>query len=96
MIGDSLLSTDGKVLGSDESIKLGLSVGNVIATILGGLYRIKIGLDIIIELGSLDGSFDGSNDGNVGGLLLFNTASDLALSVRGMLWQALFQHQSQV
>ena len=37
---DSLVYTDGKVLGSDEVIKLGLSGGKVFVTIIGNVYLI--------------------------------------------------------
>ena len=50
--------------------KLGYTDGKVLGTILENTDRITLGLDIVTELGSLDGSFDGSNDGNIEGLLL--------------------------
>ena len=40
LLGDSLGSTDVKVLGSDEVIKLGLSGGKVFVTIIGNVYLI--------------------------------------------------------
>ena len=54
MFGDSLGSTDGKVIG----------------TILENVDGITICIDVGTYLVSLDGSFDGSNDGNLEGLLL--------------------------
>ena len=70
MLGDSLGSTDGKVLGSDEGIKLGLSHGKVIGTILGNGDVITLGIDVGPYLGSLDRSVDGANDGKLKGLLI--------------------------
>ena len=58
------------MLGSDEGIKLGSTGVKVLGTILGDADVITLGLDVIIELVSLDGSFDGSNDVNIEGLLL--------------------------
>ena len=52
---------DGKVLGSDEGIKLGYTDGKVFGTIHGNVDRITLRFDIGTELGFLDGSFDGSN-----------------------------------
>ena len=46
MIGDSLGSTDGKVLGSDEGIKLEISDGKVLVTILGNIDGITLGLGV--------------------------------------------------
>ena len=54
MLGYSLVSTDGKVLGY----------------IIGKVDGIKLRLDCVIELGSLDGSLDGSNYGKLEILLL--------------------------
>ena len=62
MFGDSLGYIDGKVLGSDEGIKLGSTDAKVIGTILGNVDGIILGLDVGTELGSLDGPFDGSNN----------------------------------
>ena len=70
MLGDSLVYTDGKVLGSEEVTKLGYTVGKVIGTILGDVDGITCGLDIGTELGSLYESFDGSNDGKIERLFL--------------------------
>ena len=61
-MGDSLRYNDGKVLGSDEDIKLRLSGDKVVGNIVGNVYVITVGIDIGTELGSLDVSFDGSND----------------------------------
>ena len=70
LLGGSLGSTDGRELGSDEVIKLGYNYGKELVTILGNVYRITLGIDIGIELGSLDVSFDGSNGGKFEGLLI--------------------------
>ena len=70
LLGDSLGYTDGKVIGSDEGIKLVLSDGKVLVTILANVYGNSLGLDVGTYLGSLDGSFDGSNYGNIDRLLL--------------------------
>ena len=61
---------DGKVLGSDEGIKLGSTDAKAIGTILGNVDGIILGLDVGTELGSLDGSFDGYNYGKVEGLFI--------------------------
>ena len=47
---DTLWYTDGKVIGSDEGIKMGSIGGNVISTILGNVYGITLGLDFGTEL----------------------------------------------
>ena len=70
LLGDSLESTDDKVLGSDEGINLILSDGKVIGTILVNEYGITLGLDFVTDLVSLDVSVDGYNDGKFEGLLL--------------------------
>ena len=44
--GDSLVYTDGKVLGYDEGIKLGLFDGKVTGTIIGNVYAITLGIDV--------------------------------------------------
>ena len=62
MLGGSRDSTDGKVIGSDEGIKLGLSGGKLIGDIFGNACRITFGIDVVIDLSSLDGSYDGFND----------------------------------
>ena len=46
LLGDSLEYTDGKLLGSDESIKLGSTDGKFIDTMLRNVDGIKLGLDI--------------------------------------------------
>ena len=61
-LGDSLKSTDGKVLGSDEGIKLRSTYGKVFGTILVNVDRITLRIDIGTDLGSLDVYFDGFND----------------------------------
>ena len=70
MLGDSLGYISGKVLGSDEGIKPGFSDGEVLVTILVNVDRITLGIDVEIEMGSLDGYFDGSNDGKFDGSFL--------------------------
>ena len=60
----------GKVLGSDEGIKMGSTNGKFIGTILGNVDGITFGLDAGTKLRSLDGSFDGSNDDKLEGLFL--------------------------
>ena len=55
----------GKVPGSDEVIKLGLTYGNVMGIIRGNAYVITLGLDVETEFGYLYVSFDGSNYGNL-------------------------------
>ena len=70
LIGGSLVSTDIKVLGSDEGIKLGLSYHIVFVTILGNVDGIILGIDAGTELGYLDGPFDGSNDEKLEVLLI--------------------------
>ena len=57
--------TDGKVLGSDEGIKLGLSGDKVLWNILVNVDKVTIRLYVGTYLGSLYGSFDGSNYGNI-------------------------------
>ena len=70
MHGYPLVYNDGKVIGSDDDIKLGLSAGKVLGTIFGNVDVITLGFDVVIELGVLDGSFDGSNDGRREGLFI--------------------------
>ena len=70
MLEGSLGYIDGKVLGSDEGIKLESTDGKVLGTILGDVYAITLGLNIVSELVSLAGSFDGSNYCKLEGLLL--------------------------
>ena len=52
--------TEDKVLGYDEGIKLVLSYGKVIGTLLVNVDVIIRGIDVGTDLGSLYGSFDGS------------------------------------
>ena len=65
-----LVSTDDKVIDSYEGIKLWLSNGKFIGTILEDINVIKVRIDNGTKLGSLFGSFDGSNDGNLEGIFL--------------------------
>ena len=53
-----------------KGIKLVISDGKVIVTILGNVDGITVGIDVGTEFGSLDGSFDGSNYVKLEGLLL--------------------------
>ena len=46
LLGESLGYTYGKVLGSDEVIKLGYTYGKVIGTILGNVDGITLGIDV--------------------------------------------------
>ena len=54
-LGASLVSTDVKVLGYDEGIKLVLYGGKLLGTVLGNVYETILGLDFRTELVSLDG-----------------------------------------
>ena len=47
MLGDSLISTDGKVLGSDEGIKIIYTDGKVLSTTLWNINGITLGLDVV-------------------------------------------------
>ena len=58
-----LVSTDGKVFGSDEVIILGLFDGKVLGTILRNVDGITLALDVGTNMGYLYESFDYSNDG---------------------------------
>ena len=62
--------TDGKVIGSDEGTKLGISDVKVIGNILGNVYGITLGINVGTELRSLDGSFYCYNDFMIERLLL--------------------------
>ena len=70
MIGDSLGSNVGKVIGSNEGIKLGYTDGKVLGTIIGNVDGITIGIDVGTDLGSLYGSFDSSNYVKLEGLFI--------------------------
>ena len=63
MLGGERVYTDGKVIGSDEGIKQGLSDDKVLGTIPGNLYVITRGIDVGTELGPFDGSLDRFNYG---------------------------------
>ena len=67
---ESLGYTDGKVLGSDEDIKLETTDAKLLETILGNVNGITLGIDVGAELDFLDGSLDGSNDGKLEELFL--------------------------
>ena len=43
LLGDSLVSTDGKVLRSDEGIELGCTDGKVLGNVLGNIDVITLG-----------------------------------------------------
>ena len=58
------------MLGFDEGIKLVLSSGKVLVTILGNIYGITLGIDVGTDLGYLEGSFDGSNGDKIEVLVL--------------------------
>ena len=58
-LGDSLVSTDDNKFGTNERIKLGLFDDEVLVTLLGNIVRITLGIDVGIELGSINVSFDG-------------------------------------
>ena len=63
-------STDVNVIGSNEDIKLGLSHGKVLSTILGDKDGITLWLYVGTELGFFDASFDVYNDCKLKGLFL--------------------------
>ena len=54
-LGDLLIFTCGKILGSDEGIKLGLSDGGFIVTILVNVYGITLGVYFGTYIGSSNG-----------------------------------------
>ena len=70
LLVESLLSSVGKVLGSDEVIIMGSFDGKVLSTILGNLDGITLGIYVGTDQGSLDGSIDGPNDGKFEGFFL--------------------------
>ena len=51
-------------------IKLGLSYGKVLGTVIGNVDVITLGINVETELGSLDGSFDDYKDGKFEALFL--------------------------
>ena len=63
-------SSGGKLLGSDEVIKLGFSYGNVLGTILQNVDGIKISLDVGAHQDSFDEYFNVLVYCNLEGLLL--------------------------
>ena len=67
ILGDSLVSTGGKVRGSDEGIKPGCTDSKVLGTILVNLDGITLGLDVGTEVGYIYGIFYGSNYGKLKG-----------------------------
>ena len=70
MLRDSLVSNDGKVLGSDEGIKMGSTDNKVLGPILGNVDVITLGIDVRTAMGSLYGSLDGDIDGKLEGSFL--------------------------
>ena len=70
LIGESMVCTYGKVLVSDEGIKLISTAGKVLGTVLVNVDGITLGLDVRTYLGLLDGYFDGFNDEKLEGLFL--------------------------
>ena len=60
-----IVSNDGKVLGSDEGIKLGSTYGQVLGSILEYVDGITLGFDVGTEMGSLDGYLCFYNDGKI-------------------------------
>ena len=79
-LGDSLEYTDGKLIGSDEGIKLVSADDKVLGIILGNVDGIILGIDDRTDLRSLDESFDGYNDG------LFESCSCYLLSRLSCHW----------
>ena len=67
MLVGSLRYNDGKVLGSDEGIKLGLSGCKVFGIILVNVDGITLGIYVRTELVYLYGLFYGSNGGKIEG-----------------------------
>ena len=66
---ETLGSTDGKVYGSDECIKLGLFDDKVIGSLILNIDGIKLRPDVGTELGNLYGLFHGSSKYKLGCLL---------------------------
>ena len=73
----SLVSTYGKVIGSNEGIKLVSTGVKVIGNILENVDGITLGIDVGIDLGSLYGSLDGSNYGKLHELLLLGSLGSI-------------------
>ena len=73
MLGNSLISDDGKVLGSDEGINMEDTDGKLLGTIIGNVDDITLSLDVGTNMWSLNGSFDDSNDNKLKGLLLIDS-----------------------
>ena len=67
-LGDLVVSTNGKVFGFDEGIKLVLFYGKFLGTVLGNVYWITLVIDVGTDLVSLNGYLGGSNDGKLEGL----------------------------
>ena len=54
LLGDSMVSTDGEVIGPDKGIDLLSTYDEVLGTILGNLDGITLGIDVGTGLESLD------------------------------------------
>ena len=65
-----MVSTNGKVLESDEERNMLSTDGKSISTIIGNVYGIKLGIGVRTEWGSLDSYNDGFNDYKLDGLLI--------------------------
>ena len=98
MIEGSLGYNHGKVLGSDEGIKMGSTDGKAFGTILGNVDRITLGINIGTDLGFLDVSFDCSNEGKLEGLFLRDLLGstdgkvlgcDEGTALAGLIWKGL-------
>ena len=70
LLGESLGSTDGKVLDSNEGIKMGSTDGKVLGTVFGNVDGIILGIIVGIELGYLDESCNCFIDSKLESLLL--------------------------
>ena len=73
LLVNSLGYTDGKVLVSDEGIKMGFTDGKFLGNIIGNVDVIALRADVGIELVSLDASLDVSYDGKIESLFLINS-----------------------
>ena len=65
MFKESLGSSDGRVIGYNEGIKLGSIDGKVPCTIFENIDGISLGLHVGTEMVPFDGSIDGSNCKNI-------------------------------
>ena len=62
LLGNSLLLSDGKMIGSYEGIILIYSDGKVLGTVSRNVDGRKLGIELGTELGSWKVCFDGFND----------------------------------